>query len=288
MISTNKLFDKIEDFNIDDIKSDGIVIRTGNKVLKFSLSEENTYTSVEEEIREEIKEKIKVALLNLKDYVSNEINEMKMIVSESKNQYEEKEKELQKKLREARIMPDVTEDHCRRGLSVISGPNGTTGWLVRTTYWPRFVDGKRIEPAYVKKMMTNIVLYVRTDENGNVVSCSTRNIGNFDFFSHYHQAHPDCWGNFNPSRRICNTPDEILQLADEAMAVLENINTHSVASRSPRNLPRLNTLLNHLVKDDDDKSNIKEEVKKDILRESGGSVLSDILDDDMWNTTVPF
>mgnify|MGYP003608958147 CR=1 FL=1 len=93
--------------------------------------------------------------------------------------------------------------------------------------------------------MTNIILRVVTKDN-NVLSVSTHSMNTLDYFEHYHQAHPDCWGTWVKPATWKNA-DDILRIADDAMAILANINTMSIARRTPRALPRLDTLRHHVM-----------------------------------------
>ena len=49
-MNTNKIFDALDNFNIDDVKTNGFVLRSGNKILKFSLEKEESYENIENEI----------------------------------------------------------------------------------------------------------------------------------------------------------------------------------------------------------------------------------------------
>lgn len=265
---------------IAKIKSDGITLRCGNSVIKFSFESESQL-DIEEEIKNELKDKIRKKILSLKEYVEEEMKEMQYIVSNTKSEYEKKEKELKERLALNKPMPNIFMEHARMGVSCINSRDGIT-WLVRRVYSPKFVDGKRIEPAYVKKMMTGVILLIRTNVNDKVIEVSTRNVGDLEYFQHYHQSSPDCWGNFKPYDRIISTPEDALALADDAMAVLENVNTASIAKRNPIKLPRLDTLRNHILKDDEN-ADIKP--NKNIEREYGTNLNSD--SDNVWNTS-PF
>ena len=167
------------------------------------------------------------------------------LVSSFKEEFDRKERLLKETLDKAAPMPHVTWQHAMRGLSVVKGDGrGELVWLVKRMYRPLTVDNNAIEPAYVKKLTSHIFIAVHTHDK-KVTNVSTRKIVGLEYFPHYHQSNPDCWGNWKyPSD--WETPDDILKIAGDAEAVLENINTMSIARRAPAGLPRLETLRKHV------------------------------------------
>jgi hypothetical protein len=94
--------------------------------------------------------------------------------------------------------------------------------------------------------MISSIIFMITTEDKKVKGVSTRKPVGLDYFEHYHQSKPDCWGKWSPKRDF-NGPDDIIKIAKEAEAVLENINPRSLADRSPLALPRFATLERHLL-----------------------------------------
>lgn len=227
--------------NLDDVKSQGMTVRIGGKVVKFEVTGEVSLP--EDEIRAEYAKKLSDKLKSIKDTLNEKMSEMAYMADEARRDYEKKEKALNDKLKSAKPMPDVTYEHAKAGLSVVKGAGaGELFWMYQGIYWPKFVDNRPISPTYIKKMITPITLIVATkdDKVTSVITRKTIGLGKFD---HYHNTGgSDCWGswNFNKSWK---TPDDILSICRDAMAVLENINGGSLAQRSPSGLPTYATVL---------------------------------------------
>jgi len=192
--------------------------------------------SFEKQYREQVNEKIA------------DIEKLKVsfesLVASSTKEINNKIKFLDNQIKETFVIPRISYEQSIQGISLI--PTEKTGqlqWLVRRIYSPKYVDRRPIEPAYIKKMASNIYIMVQTD-GYTVTNVSTRYIKTLGYFQHYHQIRPDCWGNWVPPKTWSNVND-IIAIADAAESVLENINTMSMASRAPALLPRLQTLLQH-------------------------------------------
>lgn len=237
------VFTDLEEVDIDKIKTDGMSLRIGGKLVIFKSIEENPIT-VEEEIRQELRVKINSQQKIIRDKINKKISEMMEYHNQVKREYKRKEQKLEQTLANSVSMPEVTLDHAQRGLSVLKGNRGEIIWLVQGIYWPKSVDDKPIEKKFSKKMISNVIFLIKTNGN-NVLGVSTRQPIGLDYFEHYHQSKPDCWGHWKYPKRF-NGPDDILKIAKDAEAVLENINTGSIASSSPRGLPRKATVLKHI------------------------------------------
>jgi hypothetical protein len=235
----------VDDLKVDDATSNkNYLLKIGNKVYNLVASEIQDIN--EDLIRKEMEESLEVKRNIIKEQIREQMNEVSLMVSSIKAEYDRKEKLLKERMATAVPMPDVRWEHARRGLSVVRGNGmGELIWLVKRTYNPKYLDFKPIESTYVKKMMTNIYIRILTRDDC-VTLVSTHSMGTLDFFDHYHQRSPDCWGNWTiPSK--WNTPDDIISIADAASAVLENINGMSLARRNPRHLPRIDTLRHHVI-----------------------------------------
>lgn len=240
----NAMFQTVDDLNITDLSSKTVTIRLGNKVYELVPSRTEDL-DVENQVRKEIEDKLVEKRMKIKDTVKAKMAEVSALVSSIQDEYDRKERILKDTLAKSSPMPNVTWSHAQRGLSIVKGNNrGEIIWLVKRTYNPKYVDHKSIEPLYVKKLMTNIYIRIVTTDN-IITSISSHYLSNLEFFEHYHQARPDCWGNWNrPSS--WSTPDDILKAADDAIAVMENINTMSIAKRNPAMMPRLETIRRHV------------------------------------------
>jgi len=267
------VLDDLDEVDIDKIKTEGMSLRVGNKLVVFKSVEENPIT-VEDEIRNELREKINSQQKIIRDKINAKISEMIEYFNQVKKEYRRKEQKLEQTLANSISMPEVTFDHARRGLSVLKGNKGEIIWLVQGIYWPKTIDGKHIEKKFSKKMISNIIFMVKTKGN-NVIGVSTRQPIGLDYFEHYHQSHPDCWGYWKYPKTF-ESSDDIIKIAKDAEAVLENINTGSIAISTPRGLPRKSTILKHIIsKNDDDPIGILNQQ----VRRSG--ILSDTRSNDM-------
>ena len=238
------VFNDLDEVNIDKIKTDGMSLRVGSKLVVFKSVEENSI-SVEDEIRNELREKINSQQKIIRDKINAKISEMIEYFNQTKREYRRKEQKLEETLANAVSMPEVTLDHAQRGLSVLKGDKGEVIWLVQGIYWPKTLDEKPIESKFAKKMISNIIFMIRTRGN-SVLGVTTRQPIGLDYFDHYHQSHPDCWGGWKYPKRF-GSPDDIIKIAKDAESVLSNVNTGSIASSSPRGLPRKATLIKHVV-----------------------------------------
>lgn len=279
-----EIFGLIDGMEADTIKTDGITVRAGKKILKFDFVSEE-YSTVEDEIRNEFKEKLKQKIEFIRDKVDAKISEQTEFIHQQKKEFERKEYELKNKLRNVVSMPNVTLHHAKRGLSVVKNGDHPDRlvWLVRAIFWPKTVDGKIIEPKFSKKMLTPIIILIET-LNESVVSVSTRKPIGLDYFDHYHQSNPDCWGDWK-HKSTWRTPDDIIHIAKEAEAVLTNINTRSIAIDNPSGLPRKSTLLNHILKpNESEEKKLKMGILNQVSRRSGISNVVSEENTDVWST----
>ena len=241
-----EMMSNIETVSVDDINLNGFTVRNGTKLLKLEVTGVEDITMVQE-IREEFRLKLSEKLSSIKDRLNEKITEVVQYTTQIRMEAERKERELEEKIRNSRPMPDVIMEHAKKGLSVIKGDGrDELTWFVQGIYWPKTIDKIPIDPKYSKKLLTNIVFMIQT-KGKNVIRVSTRQPIGLDYFQHYHQHKPDCWGKWKfPS--IYNNPNDIIAIARNAEAVLENVNSHSLAERQPRGLPRFATLQRHTIR----------------------------------------
>lgn len=261
------------DLDVDKIALDGVTMRIGGKVLNLTVSQSTPAATIEQEIREELKVKLKDKLTALGAFIDKKMSEAFGIVESVKSEYARKEKILVDKIQSSNVMPQITWSQAERGLSVIPTKDGV-GWLVRKTYWPKFLDNKVIDPKFQKKMITNVIVYIET-QGKKVVNVTVRKLAGLGTFDHYHR---NCWGNWTWQKSVDGAED-ILAMADQAMAVLERVNSMSVAVRNPIGLPRIDTLTRHT---DGSLDEISEEmVGRNLTRT--GTVVDD--NENVWSTT---
>jgi len=246
-----EIFGMLNDVDLDVIRSEGISLRAGNKVLKLEVSLDQDLT-IEDEIRNELKLKLRDRIKIIREKVNEKITEMSNFVSTIKTEYDRKEKDLKDQLKRATPMPNITIEHARSGLSVVRGNNrNSLDWLVQGIYWPKYIDRRPLDKKFSKKLLSNVIFLITTNEN-KIVSLTTRQPIGLDYFQHYHQqGSGDCWGSWTPTRDW-KTPNDIIRCAREAEAVLENINTGSIATRNPRGMPRKDTVMRHIIKNSDE------------------------------------
>lgn len=229
---------------LDDIKSQGMTVRIGGRVVKLEITDETSIP--EDDIRKEYTQKLNEKLKSIRDIMNEKMSEMAYMADEARRDFEKKEKALNEKLKMAKPMPDITYDHAKAGLSVVKGSKaGELFWMYQGIYWPKFVDNKPISPAYIKKMITPVTLVVATVDN-KVISVAIRKTIGLGKFDHYHNTGSgDCWGNWSFDKNW-KEPGDILTICKEAMAVLENINGSSLAKRNPDGLPTYATVLKNI------------------------------------------
>jgi hypothetical protein len=278
------MFEQLDNIDVDGIKLDGVTLRMGNRILKLVLDEDSP-AEAEEQIREEFREKIASKLTVIKSNINDKVEEMSNFVNTLRSDYERKELELQRRLDNVVAMPDMRHDDIYKGLSVAKGSNANEYyWMVQGIYWPKYVDRRAIEHNYTKKMISHIIICVVT-KGDKITGVTTRKPIGFDYFQHYHQSNPDCWGDWHYNRNLKgkNHAQEIIKIAQEAQIVLENINTGSVATRNPRGLPRKDTLTRHLMKEGqgvDQMRNLRQDSRRIGVKPTGIQVN----EDNFWGT----
>ena len=234
------VINKLNGLHVDDLKVDGFQIRSGNKILKFSVQEE-TECNIEDEIRKELKDKLSKRLVEIGKNVKSKLDEMSNFVSTIKIEYESKKVDLDRKLSSANLMPDITYRHAQKGLSLSKGyDDGRLLWLVQSVYWPKYVNDRIIDPKYSKRLIHHIIIAVET-LGDKVMNVTVRKPIGLDSFNHYHH---NCWGAWTWAK-TWETPDDILEIAKQAEVVLETVNMGSLADASPRGLMRASTLEKH-------------------------------------------
>lgn len=267
--------------DFDSIGLDNITIRIGNRLVKFSQVSD-TPIDVEDEIRTEYKIKIQKKLNDIADLVRNEMSRIMGLLNSYKDEFKRKEKLLTDTINNSVVMPDITYEHARKGLSVVKGSSvNEIHWIFKGIYYPKTLDRLPIEPKFSKRLLNEICIVITTNKD-DVTKVSTRKSTDISLpFKHYHKMSngDDCWGNWKWSRKWKNAND-ILSLALEAEAVLENINSMSIAERNPNGLPRFETLRKYILSKEEGKETL--EKNKETLEKRG--VVVNMNDDNVWST----
>lgn len=248
----DELVEQGVDLSVEDVSeftSKGISVRVGNRLLKFAVSSETTITD-EDAIKKEYDDKLAAEIKRLNDSLSEYKSQLKFAVDKERRKVVEETEKLQRRMNEVSSLPSLTEDHLRNGLSVAKSHQYNLVWNFKTIYAPKFVNERRIDPTFAKKMITPVIIEVHTDIENKVRILKVNQIMEGKKFTHYHSfsgRSGDCWGNLQYSGKIVNTPDEMMTFCREAAFLLEVINAMSVASRNPKGLPRWATLEKNLL-----------------------------------------
>ncbi len=273
--------DVISDPDLSSIKTDGFSLRSGNKILKFSLTEETI--TPEDEIRDELELKFKEELESIKAEFDNHKDNMKKALDIQVRKLRKEGLELKKQLKNVNRLPNINSHHTTKGLSVANHNDGLK-WYFKCVYAPKYINTSVIEPAFAKRLMTPISLEMKTDGNGKVIFIKVMKIIGDEKFKHYHDmGSSDCWGDsFKPSTNIINTPDEAIDLFKKALVILETINEFSLANRTPKGLSRFNTLKNHLVEGKEKPTPKKSTVTSRNARTGFDESVNEDLSDNIW------
>ncbi|HSH25180.1 MAG TPA: hypothetical protein VLA13_06545 [Massilibacterium sp.] len=269
-----------DDFGVDEIKSEGVSVRVGNKLVKLKVSEEQILP--EDEIKNELKAEFEKRISDIKKVCDEKITEMFHYVQQERNELEEKEEELERLLSETSVMPNITYEHAKRGLSIVKDnqSNNKYIWFYQGVYWPKTVDGNQIKFSYTKKLITPVTIQICTTDD-KITSISLRNHIGLGKFDHYHRlGNDDCWG-FWKYPSDWKTPDDIINCAEKALAVLDNINTYSIGVYTPKGLPRLSTLKKHVVSGHDENDN-ELKLSKEIERAGVSANINESSNGSIW------
>jgi hypothetical protein len=257
-----------------------IYLQKGNMVYKLEPIEEGNLTEVSSiKYKQLISDELIKYKRNLFKKHKQEVDRLDKWMREKTEELQYKEELLEKKLHDNFQMPDINFTHARAGISVVKGEGkNRLVWLIRAVYKPTHVGESEIEPAYVKKMTTPIIILITTEKDV-VISVSTAKVGDLSLFDHYHQLNPDCWGQWK-WKKTWSTPDDLLDIARQAQGVLSKINLLSIAHNNPIGLPKLYILKRHLIQPKEEKKEVKPD--KVYERMSVNSLNSG------WDSNIPF
>lgn len=249
----SEMYDMIDSINVDDLKSEGLTIRQGNKLVKLEVVHEEDI-SIEDEIRHELAGQLSERMEEIKKRLNQRLKDALEMADQVKRECERKERELRNQIRNKQLMPDITEAHAKRGISVVKGDGANSYiWLVRGVYWPKYYITQKtddrgeaivvpIKDALSKRMMSEVVFMICTSGD-KITKVTTRKPITLEKFDHYHQRMDwtDCWGHWKPPA-TWKTIDDLIRIGKEAQAVLESVNANSMANDNPRGLPRRSTI----------------------------------------------
>jgi len=243
--SKNSMFSSLDNIDIEGLKAEGISIRIGDRLLKFSINTDDPILDIDV-IKADFRNKLNEQQKRIKEKINTEIEKINGYHNSLKTEFERKEKILEKKLKETQPMPNITYEDAMKGLSLTKGQlEDTLCWLVSGIYWPKTINFKPLDIKFTKRMVSSVVYMIIT-KGKYITEVSTRKPIGLDFFKHYHQSNPDCWGKW-VYKNTWETPNDILAIGRQAESMLENINTGSLATNNPRGLPRINTVKKNIV-----------------------------------------
>ena len=245
---SKKMSDKIittDNIEFDDVSLKDVTLKIGTTFFKLSLLGKEDVYSFKSEIENELRLKLKEKLKDLRLFIDKNMTEAFSIVNTIKSEYSRKETILTERLANANPMPPIQMREAERGLSVMPMNSGGIGWIIRRTYWPKFVDRVPIVYKLQQKMISQVLIVIRTEKE-QVKEITVRRPSDFQIFDHYHK---NCWGDWRWQDKKVNSPNDALVIADEAIAVLENINSMSMANNNPTGLPNIATVRRNLESD---------------------------------------
>lgn len=239
----DELFGILESIDSGTIESNKIAIQIGGKIFSF----ENPTVSSEEDfqvgIKKDIIEKLNTQQSSIREKINEKMKELLVMYKTKEEEVNRKTIDLKRKLDNSALMPEISKRHTESGLSVTRSWNYTNGilYIYRAMYHPKFVDRKPMSVRMINRLKRPILIAIETKGN-SVASVTTKTRDGFRSFSHYHNSgSQDCWGKWKHPTRFSSV-DEILQIAKTAEAVLENVNTGSVAETHPDDMPNVEAL----------------------------------------------
>ena len=202
-----EMLDELESISVENLKSEGLTLSLGGKTFKFTDLEIVKDENLEEKLRKEFKEKLNLQQQRIREKINSKINQLLIMHKQKQDELDRKEQQMKRKYAEAAMMPDLTQDHFLKGLSVSKGNNNDELiWYYRGMYNPRFIlfisadengrfynrgkKRKEIPTALASRMKKPIVIQINTKKD-TVTSVSTRQIvengrPTITEFQHYH------------------------------------------------------------------------------------------------------
>jgi hypothetical protein len=274
------------ELNINEIESNGFTVRYGNKVCYFTKTSEQLLP--EDDLKKDYIDKYNNDLEKLKtvvnDYKENLLSAYQIKIKE----YDEKINEYNEKINRKCEIPIIYKRHNDLGLSVVldNEHNNDILWYFNCVYSPKYVNNRRIEPSFAKRLLTPITILIKTT-NYKVYSIKVLKIIGHEKFQHYHSltSSSDCWGDFKYNGVEIYNADQALDFARKVLLLLDTINEYSIGKRNPKGLSRFDTIKKHLL----DETNIDPKKVRNSSKHtrSGFNIdVNDHISDNMvWSTS---
>jgi hypothetical protein len=240
-----EIFEKLGVTEANDIVTNGVSIRIGNKIYTLKQVAGSTDIPIEAEIRAEYETKFMSRLSEIGKFVNEKMSGIHTLVTSIKGELDRREVELKRRMENLPFpMPTISTQETRRGLSIMKNPDNENEifWIIPAWYGPKWVDDRKIKTSYISKLVRPMRIFICTNRENKITGLSTRKMTNLEFFSHYHQVRPDCWGNWKWSSEKFAGPADAIRIADIAIGIIDKVNTSSIGNRSPEDLPSITTL----------------------------------------------
>jgi len=271
--------------DVDSIVSDGITLRSGNKLFSFSVVEENILP--DDDIKKEYQEKVDSMFETMKREAQTYKDQLKQAFDLKNDILTEKISEYKEKIKDASPMPEISTVYADKGLSVAKSEEGLK-WYFNCVYAPKYINNKIIDPAFAKRLMTPITIEITTNNEDKVTNIRVLKIIGHTKFRHYHSlsSTSDCWGDFKYAGEVIGNADKALIFATKVLLLLETINEYSLGTSNPKGLSRFSTLKKHIIEDSD----VSDENKKSTINSRnersgfGVDVNDEISRDMVWST----
>ncbi len=250
--------DNVELSSLDNIQADGISIRVGGQIINFVAADVQDVL-VKDEVMLEFTQKYDDEVVKLHQQVDELKNSLKEQVLKKNRELDDREQKLEIQLRESKTLPTITETQMRQGLTVSTRRGRGYIWSYICIYAPKYVSEALIDPAFAKRLMTPIRIFIYTDENWKTTDVRLVKLINCDKFDHYHSMSDerDCWGDMKVSGFLMDDAEKALTFIRSIQSSLETINRFSIAQRAPKGMSRLVTVEKNLINNPSDKKEDK-------------------------------
>jgi hypothetical protein len=283
-----EIFEKLSVTEANDIVTNGVSIRIGNRIYTLKQIAEGANITIEAEIRAEYETKFMNRLSEIGKFVNEKMSGIHALVTSIKGELDRREVELKRQMENIPFpMPAISREQGQRGLSVMKNIDNENEifWIIPSWYAPKWVDDQRIKASYIPKIARPMRIFIITNRANKIIGISTRKMTSLEYFSHYHQVRPDCWGNWKWSSEKFSGPCDAIRIADIAIGILDKVNTSSIGNRAPEDLPSITTLKAKVDRPYDEDvvpMTAAEELPRPRTRPTGPGFATT---DDTWDTT---
>lgn len=261
--TAKKEVNKHLDSSLDTSKIDQLFVVQGGKSYRLKVDlveelpvEEAAIKNVIEKIKENNEKRINTITKYLKDRATTNINATEKVLSSyithakyKLKSLKESEKKLEEERKNLRAIPNISEIHLEQGLSVALGNRkDILIWNFRGLFSIKYVDGKPINIKTMRRNTVPVIIRIVT-ENNTITDISLRKIINYQRFTFHHgDSSFVCWGSWDYPKEW-KTPQDIINVANDALKVLENVHGSSVLMENPPGLSSLRVLRNNVKTD---------------------------------------